>query len=76
MPRTIQTESGKEIGMKEVFEQYGGVIITIIAIIALLTIIYLLMQNDEDGIVYKAFTNALSEFYDNAGQFMRLPDGE
>lgn len=54
--------------MKEVFEQYGGVIITMAAIISLLAIIYVLLQTD--GVVHQAFVTALGDFYERAQDFM------
>lgn len=54
--------------MKEVFEQYGGVIITMVAIISLIAIIYALLQ--PDGVVYKAFVQALDDFYKHAQGFL------
>ena len=54
--------------MKEVFEQYGGVIITMVAINSMLAIIYTLLQ--PDGVVYQAFTQVLEDFYRNAQGFV------
>ncbi|MEG0805651.1 MAG: hypothetical protein RR364_03370 [Lachnospiraceae bacterium] len=49
--------------MKEVFEQYGGAIITVIAILALAAIATVLLTNQSSGIVYKAFSDLITNFY-------------
>lgn len=49
--------------MKEVFEQYGGAIITVVAILALIAIATSLLTKDSNGIVYKAFANLINNFY-------------
>ena len=52
--------------MKEVFEQYGGVLIAIVAIVALLAIVHLFLQNGESGLVYRAFADAFDRFSESA----------
>ena len=49
--------------MKEIFEQYGGAIITVIAIIALATLITLVIGGDNQSPVYKAFNDLMTNFY-------------
>lgn len=54
--------------MKEIFEQYGGTIITVIAIFALIAIIKLVIgTGSDDSIVYKGFHDMIENFYTNAG---------
>lgn len=53
--------------MKEIFQEYGGVIITIIAIVALVAVIKAVVGTDETGIVGKAFSEAISKFFSNVG---------
>ena len=48
--------------MKEIFEQYGGVIITVVAIAALA-----IMGNGTSGPVYDAFKNLIDNFGNNIG---------
>ena len=43
--------------MKEIFEQYGGVIITVVAIAALAALVTAIMGNGTSGPVYDAFKN-------------------
>jgi len=49
--------------MKEVFEQYGGAIVTVVAILALIAIATALLTHNSNGIVYKAFSDLIQNFY-------------
>ena len=53
--------------MKEIFEQYGGVIVTVIAIVALAALITAIMGGGSSGPVYEAFANLIDGFSKNAG---------
>lgn len=53
--------------MKEVFQEYGGVIVTIVAIVALISVITALIGTEESGIVYEAFSNLINNFIQKAG---------
>lgn len=53
--------------MKEIFEQYGGVIITVIAIVALAALITAIMGNGTSGPVYDAFKGLIENFDANIG---------
>lgn len=52
--------------MKEVFQEYGGVIVTIIAILALITVVTAVIGSGEDGIVGTAFSDLLENFLEKA----------
>lgn len=52
--------------MDEIFKQYGSTIITVLAIIAVIGIIVLVIGNDNTSVVYKAFADLISSFYQNA----------
>lgn len=52
--------------MKEIFEQYGGVIITVVAIAALAALTAI-MGNGTSGPVYDAFKNLIDNFGNNIG---------
>ena len=54
--------------MKEVFQEYGGVIITIIAIIALIAVISAIIGQGETGTVGKAFNELITNFLEKAGE--------
>ncbi|MGN0481958.1 MAG: hypothetical protein ACI4HI_00240 [Lachnospiraceae bacterium] len=53
--------------MKEIFEQYGGTIITVIAIFALIAIIRLVIGSDTSSVIYQGFHDMIQNFYSNAG---------
>ncbi len=46
--------------MKEIFEQYGGVIVTVIAVMALIVIIQFLMS--DTGVISQAFQDIIADF--------------
>ena len=53
--------------MKEVFQEYGGVIITIIAILSLIAVISAIIGTGETGTIGKAFNDLISNFLSEAG---------
>ena len=50
--------------MKEIFEQYGGAIITVVVILALISVVTLLLQ--PNGVVYEALSKLVSDFANTA----------
>ena len=46
--------------MQKIFEEYGGVIVTVIAVVALITLVTLLMRNG--GVMYNAFDTIIGTF--------------
>ena len=58
--------------MKEVFQEYGGVIVTIVAIVALISVISAIIgtgQEGNSGVVYGAFQDLMNSFVEKAGLF-------
>lgn len=53
--------------MKEVFQEYGGVIVTIIAIVSLIAVISAVIGTGEEGIIGSAFTDLMESFFNQAG---------
>lgn len=53
--------------MKEVFQEYGGVIVTIIAILSLIAVITAVIGTGEEGIIGSAFAELVNSFLDQAG---------
>lgn len=53
--------------MKEVFQEYGSVIITIIAILSLIAVITAVIGTGEDGIIGSAFADLIENFLSQAG---------
>ena len=66
---TVITEKG--IAMKEVFQEYGGVIITIVAIISLIAITSVVIGNEQGGVIKEAFTNIVTMFLQRANAGIR-----
>ena len=58
---------GERNDMKEVFQEYGGVIVTIIAILSLIAVIAAVIGTGEDGIIGSAFSDLIENFLDQAG---------
>ena len=58
---------GERKNMKEVFQEYGGVIVTIIAIVSLIGVISAVIGTGEDGIIGTAFTELIESFFEQAG---------
>ena len=48
--------------MKEIFEQYGGAIITAFAVAALASLIAVVLGTDANSPVYKAFNELMTNF--------------
>lgn len=46
--------------MKEIFEQYGGAIITVIAIVALAAVVTLVLDTGENGVILSAFKDLIN----------------
>lgn len=58
--------------MKEVFQEYGGIIITIIAIVSLIAVVSAVIGTNEEGLIGQAFTELIEAFLDQAG--MSIPE--
>ncbi|MBQ1681502.1 MULTISPECIES: hypothetical protein [Agathobacter] len=52
--------------MKEIFQEYGGILITITAILAVLAVILVVVGTDGSGVVGKAFANLIEHFISTA----------
>jgi hypothetical protein len=48
--------------MKEIFQEYGGVLITVVAILAVILVISAVVGHDADGQIGKAFTALIDNF--------------
>lgn len=59
--------------MDEIFKQYGSTIITVLAIVAVIGIITLVIGTDTTSLVYKAFSDLISNFYKSAGGVIPTP---
>lgn len=48
--------------MKEIFEQYGGAIVTVVAIMALIGVTTALVGNGEGSVIYQAMSDLIKSF--------------
>ncbi len=48
--------------MKEIFQEYGGVLITVIAILAVILVIQAVVGSDEAGPIGSAFSKLIENF--------------
>lgn len=55
--------------MEKIFEQYGGVIVTIIAIIALIAIVTFLVGSGENSILGRKFNDLIDNLFNNTTNF-------
>ena len=53
--------------MKEIFQEYGGILITIVAILSVLAVITAVIGSDANGVVGRAFTTLINNFVSQAG---------
>ncbi len=53
--------------MKEVFQEYGGVIVTIIAVLSLISVVSAIIGTGENGIIGSAFVDLIESFLEQAG---------
>ena len=61
--------------MQDVLKEYGPALMTVVAIIALIAMISLLIGNDTDSVVGKAFSGLISDFFDQAQSAAGLASG-
>lgn len=52
--------------MKEIFQEYGGVLITVVAILAVILVITAVVGSDATGPIGKAFSGLVDNFISQA----------
>ena len=52
--------------MQEIIKEYGPALITVIAIISLVSLILFLIGSDSSSVVGTAFTNLINDFFEKA----------
>lgn len=52
--------------MQKIFEEYGGVIVTALAIVALIGVVYLMFSGDGKGWMEEGFKNVIDKFMGTA----------
>ena len=48
--------------MKEIFQEYGGILITVVAILAVIIVITAVIGKDENGAIGQAFMQIINNF--------------
>ena len=48
--------------MKEIFKEYGGILITVVAILAVIVVITAVIGKDENGAIGQAFMQIINNF--------------
>ncbi len=52
--------------MQDLIHEYGGALITVVAILALIAVISVLIGSDEGSVVGQAFSGLISHFFESA----------
>lgn len=48
--------------MKEIFQEYGGILITVVAILSVIVVITAVIGKDENGAIGQAFMQIINNF--------------
>ena len=48
--------------MKEIFQEYGGILITVVSILAVIVVITAVIGKDENGAIGQAFMQIINNF--------------
>ena len=57
--------------MKEIFQEYGGILITVVAILSIILVITAVIGSDADSIIGKAFNDLIQGFLAQANNSIR-----
>lgn len=52
--------------MKEIFQEYGGILITVVAILAIIVVITAVIGTDANSVMGKAFNDLITSFFKQA----------
>ena len=52
--------------MKEIFQEYGGIVITVVAIIAVIAVVMAVIGNDATSVIGQAFSTLINQFVSKA----------
>lgn len=59
--------------MKEIFQEYGGILITVVAILAVILVVTAVVGKDESGPIGQAFTTLVNNFISQANANTGIP---
>ena len=57
--------------MKEIFQEYGGILITVVAILSIILVITAVIGSDADSIIGKAFNDLIQGFLAQANNSIK-----
>lgn len=60
--------------MKEIFQEYGGILITVVAILSVIVVITAVIGTDGNSAIAKAFTGLINDFVSQANAAASLGD--
>ncbi len=52
--------------MKEIFQEYGGILITVVAILSVIVVVTAVIGSDGSSAIGKAFSNLIEQFFTKA----------
>jgi hypothetical protein len=52
--------------MKEIFQEYGGILITVVAILSVILVVVAVVGTDETSAIGQAFSNLITSFVEQA----------
>lgn len=62
--------------MKEIFQEYGGILITVVSILAVIVVITAVIGNDQNSAIAQAFTGLINDFVTQANMNGNVPVGD
>ena len=62
----------KDYKMKEIFQEYGGVLITVAAILSIILVMTAVIGTDDTSVIGTAFKNLITNFMDQASSYVSL----
>lgn len=57
--------------MKEIFQEYGGILITVVAILSIILVVTAVIGSDATGIVGKTFSDLITNFSNHANMSVK-----
>lgn len=58
--------------MKEIFQEYGGILITVVAILSVILVVVAVVGTDGGSAIGKAFSNVINSFIEQANSSIGL----
>ena len=57
--------------MKEIFQEYGGILISVVAILSIILVVTAVIGSDATGIVGKTFSDLITNFSNHANMSVK-----